>query len=71
MKRTVIRIPSDRPTAAQICDLLMNLSQRELRDVAKRNATPIKKYKEDTAAALATDLAKRGPTFVISINFNS
>jgi len=69
MKRHTIKIENHRPNDGQLCTLLMNLSQRELRDLAKIHRVPVKRYKDDSAVAFAAALAGKAPCITLTLTF--
>ena len=68
MKQTTIHATLNPPRLCTLQDALMSRPERELREIARANFSPIKKRKLDTATTLAHDLLDRGCHVKIAIH---
>jgi len=70
-KRTKITTGINDIADGHLAELLMNLTDKKLRELAKVNAAPVKKYKWDTALSLARAINApgRGLTATVTIEF--
>jgi hypothetical protein len=70
MKRTTIKIACDNLDCAALSDVMMNLSRRELMELAGRAGSPKKALKDDTANALGERLMEKNPAVVVTLTFD-
>ena len=69
VKIHTLKFENEKPTHNAIVNLLLNFPQARLNELAKEHGSPVKKYKDDTAEALAVLLGVCNPSATLTLTF--
>ncbi len=68
-KKHTLKFENANPTHGAIAAILSNFPARRLNALAKEHGSPVKKYKDDTAEALAVLLGVCNPSATLTLTF--
>jgi predicted RNase H-like nuclease (RuvC/YqgF family) len=69
VKKHTLKVENPKPGHTAIVNLLMTMPQSRLNELAKEHGSPVKKYKDDTAEALAVLLSVCNPSATLTLTF--